>query len=353
MENKMMQELIDSQAKLVKGYETLGKLPEVEIAETPKTEVYAEDKLRLYRYNRDTEATIKTPVLIVYALVNTYKMLDLQPDRSYVKNLLSLGLDVYLIDWGNPSKSDRYLSMDDYINDYINNCVDVVRKKHKAEKINIISICQGGTFSVIYTALHQNKIKNLVTQVTPVDFSTNDGLLFRWSKDMDFDKLVEGYDGLIPGEFLNEGFNMLKPTQQFMKQQALVNVLDDKDKLLNFLRMEKWIAESPAQAGECYRQFMKDLYQKNLLIKNELVVGGKKVNLKNVTCPVLNVYATQDHLVPPAASIPLCDHIGSTAKETYSFAGGHIGVFVGSKSQKELAPAVANFLKKKIGRAHV
>lgn len=347
MENKMLQEIADANAKLVKGFETLGKLPEVEIATTPKTEVYAEDKLRLYHYDRDTDATVKTPVLIVYALVNTYKMLDLQPDRSYIGNLLNLGLDVYLIDWGNPSKADRYLTMDDYINGYINNCVDVIRKKHKAEKINIISICQGGTFSVIYTALHQNKIKNLITQVTPVDFSTNDGLLFRWAKDMNFDKLVEGYDGLIPGEFLNEGFNMLKPTQQFQKQQTLVNVLDDKDKLLNFLRMEKWIAESPAQAGECYRQFMKDLYQKNLLIKNELIVGGKKVSLKNITCPVLNVYATQDHLVPPAASIPLCDQIASTDKETYSFAGGHIGVFVGGKSQKELAPAVANFLKKR------
>ena len=347
MENKILQEIADANAKLVKGFETLGKLPEVEIATTPKTEVYAEDKLRLFHYDRDTDAQVKTPVLIVYALVNTYKMLDLQPDRSYIRNLLNLGLDVYLIDWGTPSKGDRYLSMDDYINGYINNCVDVIRKKHKAEKINIISICQGGTFSVIYTALHQNKIKNLITQVTPVEFSTNDGLLFRWSKDMNFDKLVEGYDGLIPGDFLNEGFNMLKPTQQFQKQQTLVNVLDDKDKLLNFLRMEKWIAESPAQAGECYRQFMKDLYQKNLLIKNELIVGGKKVNLKNITCPVLNVYATQDHLVPPAASIPLCDNIASTDKETYSFAGGHIGVFVGGKSQKELAPAVANFLKKR------
>jgi polyhydroxyalkanoate synthase len=347
MENKMLQEIADANAKLVKGFETLGKLPEVEIATTPKTEVYAEDKLRLFHYDRDTDAQVKTPVLIVYALVNTYKMLDLQPDRSYIKNLLNLGLDVYLIDWGTPSKGDRYLNMDDYINGYINNCVDVIRKKHKAEKINIISICQGGTFSVIYTALHQNKIKNLITQVTPIDFSTNDGLLFRWAKDMNFDKLVEGYDGLIPGDFLNEGFNMLKPTQQFQKQQTLVNVLDDKDKLLNFLRMEKWIVESPAQAGECYRQFMKDLYQKNLLVKNELVVGGKKVNLKNIICPVLNVYATQDHLVPPAASIPLCDNIASTDKETYSFAGGHIGVFVGGKSQKELAPAVANFLKKR------
>ena len=347
MENKMLQEIVDANGKLVKGYETLSHLPEVEIGETPKTEIYAEDKLRLFHYNRDTEAAVKTPVLIVYALVNTYKMLDLQPDRSYIKNLLNLGLDVYLIDWGTPTKGDRFITMDDYINTYINNCVDVVRKKHKVDKINIISICQGGTFSVIYTALHQNKVKNLVTQVTPVDFSTNDGLLFRWAKDMDFDKLVEGYDGLIPGDFLNEGFNMLKPTQQFQKQQTLINMLDDKDKLLNFLRMEKWIAESPAQAGECYRQFMKDLYQKNLLIKNELVLEGKKVNLKNITCPVLNVYATQDHLVPPAASMPLCDHIASTDKETYSFAGGHIGVFVGGKSQKELAPAVAGFLKKR------
>ena len=347
MENKMLQEIVDANAKLVKGYETLSHLPEVEIGETQKTEIYAEDKLRLFHYNRDTEASVKTPVLIVYALVNTYKMLDLQPDRSYIKNLLNLGLDVYLIDWGTPTKGDRFLTMDDYINTYINDCVDVIRKKHKIDKINIISICQGGTFSVIYTALHQDKIKNLVTQVTPVEFSTNDGLLFRWAKDMDFDKLVEGYDGLIPGEFLNDGFNMLKPTQQFQKQQTLMNMLDDKDKLLNFLRMEKWIAESPAQAGECYRQFMKDLYQKNLLIKNELVVGGKKVNLKNITCPVLNVYATQDHLVPPASSIPLCDNIASSDKETYSFGGGHIGVFVGSKSQKELAPAVAGFLKKR------
>lgn len=343
----MWQEIADANQKLMKGFEVLNELPEVEIGETAKTEVYKRDKLKLYHYDRETDATVKTPVLIVYALVNTYKMLDLQADRSYIKNLLGLGLDVYLIDWGVPTRADRYLSMDDYVNDYINSCVDFIRKKHRIEKINIISICQGGTLSVVYTALHPDKIKNLVTQVTPVDFSTNDGLLFRWAKDMDIDKVVDGYDGLVPGEFLNDGFAMLKPTSQFVKQQTLVGMLDDKDKLLNFLRMEKWINDSPPQAGECYRQFMKDLYQKNLLIKNELVVGGKKVNLKNITCPVMNIYAEQDHLVPPAASKPLCDKIGSSDKETYNFKGGHIGVFVGGKSQKELAPAVADFLKKR------
>jgi polyhydroxyalkanoate synthase len=347
METNMIKEMAELSQKVLKSYETLKDIKEVEIATTPKTAVYNEDKLTLYRYNRDSEATIKTPVLIVYALVNTYKMLDIQPDRSYIKNLLAAGLDVYLIDWGYPSKGDKFLSIDDYVNGYINNCVDFIRKKNRVEKINILSICQGGTLSVIYSSLFPNKVKNLVTHVTPVDFSTNDGLLFKWSRDMDFDKLVDGNNGLVPGDFLNQGFDMLKPMMKVQKQQTLSNSLEDKDKLMNFLRMEKWISESPDQAGECFRQFMKDLYQQNKLIKGELEVGGKKVNLKNLTSPLLNIYATEDHLVPPAATIPLNDYVGSKDKELYSFKGGHIGVFVGSKSQKELAPAVSEWLKKR------
>lgn len=337
--------MADVSQKILKGYDTLKDIQEVDIATSPKTPVYREDKLTLYHYDRETEPSYKTPVLVVYALVNTYKMLDLQPDRSYIKNLLGAGMDIYLIDWGFPTKGDRFLTMDDYINGYINNCVDFIRKKHRVEKINILSICQGGTLSVIYSALYPNKVKNLVTHVTPVDFSTNDGLLFRWSRDMDFDKLVDANHGLVPGEFLNQGFDMLKPMMKVQKQQALANSLDDKDKLLNFLRMEKWISESPDQAGECFRQFMKDLYQQNKLVKGDLEVGGKRVNLKNLTAPLLNIYATEDHLVPPASTKPLNDLVGSTDKELYNFKGGHIGVFVGGKSQKELAPAVATWLK--------
>jgi polyhydroxyalkanoate synthase len=340
-----MKEMAELAEKMLKGAEVLKDIKEIDIATTPKTAVYKEDKLVLYHYDRETPPTIKTPILIVYALVNTYKMLDLQPDRSYIKNLLKGGADLYLIDWGFPTKADRYLTCDDYI-DYIDHCVDYIRKTTGHDKITLLSICQGGTLSVIYTALHQEKVKNLVPHVTPIDFSTNDGLLFRWSKDMDFDKLVEGYHGLIPGDFLNVGFEILKPMMKLQKQQNLMSIIDDKEKLLNFLRMEKWINESPDQAGECFRQFMKDLYQQNKLVKGELVIKGQKVNLKNITCPLLNIYATEDHLVPPAATIPLNDLVGSKDKTLYSFKGGHIGVFVGSKSQNELAPAVIEWLKK-------
>ncbi len=338
-----LNELSSTTDKLVKGFEVLNGLDSVEIAQTPKTEVYKEDKLKLYRYNRDNNPTVKTPVLIVYALVNTYQMLDLQPDRSYIKNLLDQGLDIYIIDWGYPTKMDQYLTMDDYINGYINNCVDFIAKKHEIEKINLLSICQGGTFSLIYSALHPQKIKNLVTHVTPIDFSIKEGLLFKWSKDMDFKSLVDSFGGIVPGAFLNDGFEMLKPMMKFQKSNGLFNSIDDESKLSNFLRMEKWINESPDQAGACFLQFMQDLYVENKLIKGELVIGDGKVNLKNLTMPILNIYASEDHLVPPSSSICLEQFVSTKDIETFKFQGGHIGVFVGSRSQKELAPKVYNF----------
>lgn len=342
----ILKEFSDTGTKLMKGYDTLMQVGDVAVGSTPKDLVYQSDKVKLFKYVRETKATVKTPILISYALVNRHDMLDLQPDRSFIRNLLDLGMEIYIIDWGYPKRADRYFTLDDYVNWFLNDMVDFVRQDSGEEKINLMGICQGGTLSVIYSALHPEKIKNLVTLVTPIDFNTEDGLLFKWAKDMNIDRLVDHY-GAIPGEFLNNGFAMLKPMMKVNKYNGVLNTMQDKDKLENFMRMEKWISDSPDQAGECYRQFIKDLYQNNKLVKGELEVGGQKVSLKNVTMPVMNIYATEDHLVPPSASIPLNEHVGSTDTETYKFAGGHIGVFVGGRSQKELAPAVANWLKKR------
>ncbi|MFM2017940.1 MAG: hypothetical protein RL007_1596 [Bacteroidota bacterium] len=338
-----IKEWTEASAKMVTGYDNLLKIDEVDVATTPKELVYRVDKVALYRYTRETPAKFATPIVISYALVNRHDMLDIQPDRSFVRNLLAQGFDVYIIDWGYPTKADKYVTLDDYVNWFLNDIVDFVRRNNGVEKVNLMGICQGGTISIIYSALHNDKIKNLVTLVTPVDFSTNDGLLFRWSKNINFDRLVDTY-GAIPGEFLNNGFSMLKPMMKVNKYMGVLDMMQDKEKVLNFLRMEKWINDSPDQAGECFRQFMKDLYQGNKLIKGELVVGNQKVSLKDVTMPVMNIYAAEDHLVPPAATIPLNDHVGTKDNELYKFPGGHIGVFVGARSQKELAPAVAKFL---------
>jgi len=329
--------------KLVNAYETLRRLGEIEVGASPRELVFAYDKINLYRYQPEALVTCRAPVLIAYALVNRPYMLDLQPDRSFVRRLLQQGLDVYVIDWGYPTTADKYLSLDDYLNIFLNDSVDFIRDTTKHDAINLMGICQGGTFSTIYAALYPQKIKNLVTIVAPVDFSTDDGLLFRWSKKMNVDAMVDHY-GVIPGEVLSVGYLMLRPFMKISKYIDILEVMDDRDKVENFLRMEQWILDSPAQAGECYRQFVKELYQKNKLVEGGLEIGEEKVDLKNITMPLLNIYASDDHIVPPNASTPLNDLVGSADKELYSFKGGHIGVFVSAKSQKELAPAIARWL---------
>jgi polyhydroxyalkanoate synthase len=120
--------------------------------------------------------------------------------------------------------------------------------------------------------------------------------------------------------------------------------LRNEETIKNFLRMEKWIFDSPDQAGETYRQFIKDCYQKNLLIKNEMEIDGKNIDLRKITMPLLNVMAEFDHLVPNDASRPLADAVSSKEKETLVFPTGHVGIFVGSRSQKEVCPRISEWL---------
>jgi polyhydroxyalkanoate synthase len=271
-------------------------------------------------------------------------MTDLQEDRSTIRNLLAAGQDVYLIDWGYPDGADRSLTLDDYINGYLDRCVDVIRKRHRLDRINILGICQGGTFSLCYSALHPDKVKNLVTMVTPVDFKTPGNLLSAWAQHMDVDLLVDTL-GNIPGELLNWTFLSLKPfSLTGQKYVNMVDVLDDPARLKNFLRMEKWIFDSPDQAGETFRQFIKDFYQGNGLIEGGVRIGGREVDLQQVRVPILNIFAEQDHLVPPDASRALRGRTASKDYTELSFPGGHIGIYVSGKAQKEVTPAIAAWL---------
>jgi len=146
--DKLATEMMDYNRKLGQGVQNLLEAGEIDEGISPKVEVYREDKLRLYRYESPVEVVKKqTPMLISYALVNRPYMTDIQEDRSMIKNLLNHGQDVYLIDWGYPDEADRDLTMDDYINGYLDNCVDVIRKRHQIDKINLLGICHIGTIN--------------------------------------------------------------------------------------------------------------------------------------------------------------------------------------------------------------
>lgn len=363
-------ELTELNQRVAQGIQTISQIREADIqyGASAKDAIYQEDKMVLYHFQPLVAEPFPIPLLISYALVNRPYMADLQENRSLVRNLLKLGLDVYLIDWGYPGREDRWLTLDDYINGYMDTCVDIVRERHGLDQINLLGICQGGAFSLCYVALHPEKIKNLVTMVTPVDFHVEDGLLNAWtgctagtqsvgpqgvgpqgggSQSLDADLIVDAL-GNIPGELMNFGYLMLKPFQlNVQKYMALLNIAEDRQKVEDFLRMEKWIFASPDQAGEAWRQFIKDFYQGNKLVKGEVEIGGQRVELGRIDMPVLNIYAEADHLVPPKSSMALADYISSQDYTVTSFPAGHIGMYVSSAVQKTLPPLISDWLKER------
>ena len=344
---KLTEEAGKAQTRAQKASDVLLQELDTGIAQTPYDIVYEEDRVKLKHYQPTAAVQLKRPLLVVYALINRETMLDLQPGRSVVKTFQDSGVDLYMVDWGYPTRKDKYLTIDDHVNGYMDNIVDFIRTRHQVDKINLMGICMGGTFSVIYAALHPEKLKNLVTTVTPTNFDTDQGLLHIWMKSVDADRMVDTF-GNMPGDFLNFGFLLLNPARLMIdKYVGFLESMDNKAFVENFIRMEKWIFDSPDVPGETFRQFVKDCYQKNLLIQSKMEVGGKRVDLKNITMPLLNFYGKYDHLVPPAACEQLTSKVGSRDTEDVSLDTGHIGIYVSSKCQKEFAPKIAVWLKER------
>ncbi len=339
----------EQQQRIIKAVELLFNPPKVEVGTAPYEVVYQDGKMRLLHYIPAVPKPYKVPLLIIYALINKPYILDLQPDRSVIRGLLREGFDVYMIDWGIPTEADKYLTLDDYINWYTKDAVDFVRKRHNLNSISILGYCMGGTLSVMFTALHPEKVKNFILMAAPLDFEADQGLLKLWSKKeyFDADKLVNTV-GNVPGEFLNFGFLLLDPVNNlYSKYLKFIDRVDDDEFVKMFFRMEKWINDGIPVAGEAYRQFIKDCYQKNLLVKNQLRLNGNKVDLNKITMPLLSLIAQYDHLVPPESSMSFNDLVPSKDKERIVYPTGHIGLSVSSATRAKLWPRVAEWLRER------
>jgi polyhydroxyalkanoate synthase len=340
------------QKRIQKATELLLNPPDVDVGTAPYELIHEDGKMKLLHYLPQSKKTHDVPLLIIYALINKPYILDLQPDRSVIRNLLSEGFDVYMIDWGTPTDVDRYVSLDDYVNWYIDDVVDIICQRHKMDSISILGYCMGGTLSVMYVATHPEKVRNFILMAAPLDFGADMGLLKLWAQKgyYDPDKLVE-IVGNVPGEFLNFGFLLLDPVSNlYSKYVNFVDKVDDEEFVKMFFRMEKWINDGIPLAGEAYREFIRKLYQENQIVKNQLRLNGQKVDLNNITMPLLSLVATYDHLVPPESSRGFNDLCPSKDRKMMEFPTGHIGLSVSSAIHKKMWPEVALWLKE---RSHI
>lgn len=343
-EPSLTEEVQEAYRKLEKVRNILYTAGNIGVGETPN-EVLAETRAyRLLHYQQMVSKTARTPILVVYALINRSYVLDLQSDKSWIRSLLSQGFDVYLIDWKTPTAADKYVSFDDYVNCYIDDCVETVLKRNKVEKLTLHGYCMGGTMSTMYTALHQDRVRNLAVIAPVIDGQKDMSVIGNLAKNMDVDKMLQ-IIGNLQSEQLYAFYLTLKPFKQGInKYLNFLQNVDNEQFVDNFLRLEKWLYDTPPIAGETFRQWISDIYQKNLLMKNEMRLRDKIVDLSTIKVPLLNIIADEDHLVSPQCSAPLNDIVSSTDKRLMKFHTGHVGLIASLYSQNNVLPKVGQWL---------
>jgi polyhydroxyalkanoate synthase len=337
--------MADATRKASIAPERAAEMETIEVGMTPADVVHEENKLELLHYESMTDEQNEVPILIVYALINKPYILDLQPDRSVVRRLLEAGHDVYLIDWNEPSRLDQHLGLHDYVNRYIDNCVDAVAERSDQESINLLGYCMGGTMSAMYAALNPEKINALGLMAAGLCFDRTGGVLEQWGSDEHYDPqdVVDTF-GNVPAEYLDTGFALMDPVDNYVsKYITLYENLDSDAFVGNFSRMERWLDEGIDLAGQAYVEFLEKIYQNNELYRNELELNGERVDVGDIDMPVLQIIGEYDHLIPPAASKPFNEVVGSDDVTTIEYPTGHIGMSVSSSTHEDVWPEVCEW----------
>ncbi len=310
--------------------------------------IYSKGKVRLLHYKggKIEGKGERYPILIVYAMINRYHIMDISKDKSLVKRLMDEGLDVFLIDWGHTSYDDGDLSLDDYIH-MLDEAVDKVRALSGKDRISMLGYCWGGIVSLIYASLYRYKLNSLIVMAAPVDFDKDDGILAVWAKAIDARRLVAEY-GHMNGQALDVAFLLRNPIRYtIMKYLNLFKRIDDRAFVETFFAVERWLYNTPTVPGRFYEQIIEDLYKGNALIKGILTVDGKRVDLKSIDLPLLTIIAENDDLTAPASTLAVNDHTSSSEKRVMSIPGGHVGLCISSIAHKRLWPSVARWVIEK------
>ncbi|MDD3853240.1 MAG: alpha/beta fold hydrolase [Syntrophomonadaceae bacterium] len=342
-----LQENIDRMANTTRRWaEILTYDPQPQTGMTPKDTIWRKNKARLYRYSGDREVKYRTPLLFIYALINKPYILDLYPGMSLIEYLVEQGFDVYLFDWGEFNWEDRHLGYGELVSDYIARAVQKVAQFSQQSSISIAGYCMGGTMTTMYAPLYpQPEIKNIIYLAAPINFEEA-GLSGTWLESPGFDpeKVVETY-GLIPKDFIDTGVKMLRPVNNFVGTYTrLWKSLDEGMPVEAWRALNKWVNDNINFPGEAYRQWIKELYQENKLIKGQFRIKGREVKLEKIKSSLLVLAGENDHLVLPQQTQAILELSGSKDKTYQSFPVGHGGLVFGSFAKREVYPVISSWL---------
>ncbi|MDQ3873017.1 MAG: alpha/beta fold hydrolase [Thermoproteota archaeon] len=330
----------------------------LEIQETPHEVVYKLDDVRLMHYldllNEKKAIKHNAPIVIVYAPVNSYHIMDIRRGRSIVEHFVSAGFDVYLIDWGRQLNNKPSLSA--YVN-YLHRSIEQVKKLTHSKQVSILGYSWGGVLSMIYASLRAENVKNLILQSAHVDFDKDTSILASWFRRLPLDDIVREFNS-IDCRFVNLALLMRNPAVHsfdalrfggYMSKGSLFYSQLGTDAM----RIAAWMSDTPMIPAGFFRDYIGKLYQQNQLVKNELQITlcsedkAEFVDLAQITMPLLNIVDDKDDICTTPAATPINDIAASEDKELINFPIGHIELSVSSDAHVKLWPRVVRWLEER------
>lgn len=344
--------LMEEMQKIEQNMRTLTRVTTTRavVGQTPKQQIWALNKARLYRYIPvvPPEKRHKIPLLLVFALMNKPYILDLRPGHSFIEYMVKQGYDVYLLDWGVPGPEDKNLKFDDYVLDYLPRAIRKVKAASGSSEFTLLGWCIGAILTTIYAALRPDDgIKNLMLLTAPLDFTDKKaGGFVRWVSDQGFDpdKIVSAF-GNVPGEMIDYGAKALKPVENYIGSfLTLWDNLDNPRIVESWHAMNTWVTDLLPMAGGAYSQLINEMYKENWLMTGKLIIRGERVDLSRIRANLLDIVALADHISPPCQSESIMERVSSEDKFLLKNKGGHIGMMAGSGAAKYTWPAINEWL---------
>ncbi|RFU19078.1 alpha/beta fold hydrolase [Geodermatophilus marinus] len=334
------------------GLKLVGGIDRPQVGTTPKDVVWQRGRTQLWRYRNDPEVhggvRWSPPLLIVFSLVSRSYVLDLARGNSFVEQLLTAGFDVWMLDWGEPDARDAANTLEDYVDDYIPAGIDRVLEVTGADEVTLFGYCFGGDLALLHAAHHPDTpVRSLTVLATPVDFRRMGPLsdLFRVGG-LEVRDVLDA-DGNVPPRVVVQGFRALTPTAEVTRYVTLWEKLWDDRYVAGYQAMTGWADDHVPFPGAAAEETVRMLVRDNGMVTDRLSVGGDRVHLADIRVPFLTVRADRDHIVPPEATAPLVDLVGSTDKHELRLPAGHMGLVVGRTAARTTVPTIIDFLRRR------
>jgi polyhydroxyalkanoate synthase len=305
------------------------------------------DGVKLHRLTAKGEDQYPVPIVLVPSLLSKWYVFDLHPDRSMAAFLRDHRYDVWMVDWPKPARQRPTPGFEHYVDDYLGAAIDDITGMVDVDQVSLLGYSLGGVMSTVFTASYPERVRNLVTLTTPIDFHRT-GITAVWARYFPVDPFVDFW-GNVPGWWITANFSLAAIPRARSLWQAFGEDVKTPEGRSVVRAVRRWMGDGVPVAGEMYRTLVRDCYKHNMLLRGGLPIGGRTVRLADITSAILTITAADDPLCPPASAQALNRAASSEDETAITVPGSHLGAVIGQRAHHLLWTRIVDWLEYRSG----